>query len=843
MSHAVIQKSLTNHFARHRVVFWYDANGEWGDELQTLSLPDVEAVTVKNDELAVKFRVLRDEPNQNFLLYFPSARPNDDENWLLDILLSNAEFHADRASLHLDDVGLPPEFKDLTREHARFFQTKKNREALKKRLQADDSQATIRRRMMAVLLRSQDDSLDSVILHLAKELKEDDYLDPVALLFNDCGLESAFWREIGIQFSYSKASPTLLDFMIEVFRRNAPIGTEPSSSLSGQAIVFLSRWKDSKAFKSKFRELSTRIASDLRIREALVAQSDFRSLIETDVDAYEDVEKAILSHLRKGILEQTLKPEERRAIIERRSRSTWYEDYSDMYQALYHAGEFMDRMESLDLQMASISAGLDAYAKRWWRIDYHYRKFQQHCRKSGQGEFLKETAKRVEARYLNDYQIHLATRWEDVVGQQSNWPPQGLPSQRDFFSDAVTPFIDKGQKLFVIVSDALRYECAHELLHRFLKEDRYSAELEATLGILPGFTKLGMAALFPHQTLEIADNGDTVISDGEATSGTGVREKLLAARTDVNVKVMQASKFLELKNKTEGQPLTRDHELFYILHNVIDKVGDDKMTEGDLPEACARALDEVMEIARKIANINGTNMVIAADHGFLFQQSDVDDADCPPLPNQGKITAKSRRWVMGTGLQSNSTIRVYEASALGLAGNSQIGIVKGIQRLPIQGAGKRFVHGGAMPQEVVVPVLKVNVLKDRKNRTLRRVAVEFLHIPHRITTTRVPVRLYQTEPVSDVERIQPIELRLGLYGQDGKLLSDQQTINFLSKDQDPRQRETQVTLTLGHEAEGYNNKDVVLRLEETIPGTSHLRTHTESSARLVRHFGSDFDEF
>ena len=145
-----------------------------------------------------------------------------------------------------------------------------------------------------------------------------------------------------------------------------------------------------------------------------------------------------------------------------------------------------------------------------------------------------------------------------------------------------------------------------------------------------------------------------------------------------------------------------------------------------------------------------------------------------------------------------------------------------------------------MPQEVIIPILTVN---KARTSTVRNVTVEILSVPNRITTTRVPVRLYQKEPVSDAERIQPLELRLGLFGLDGKLLSDLQTISFQSKDQDPRQRETQVSLTLGHDAEAYNNKDVVLRLEETIPGTSHLRTHAEASARLVRHFGSDFDEF
>lgn len=134
--------------------------------MDSLKLDGVKILTIDNDELATKFRVLRDEPSTKFLLYFPAARPGDDENWLLDILLANAEFHADRASLHLNEVGLPPEFKNLVEEHGKFFQTKKNREALKKRLHTEDVPATVRRRQMAVLVQSPEDSLDSIILHL-----------------------------------------------------------------------------------------------------------------------------------------------------------------------------------------------------------------------------------------------------------------------------------------------------------------------------------------------------------------------------------------------------------------------------------------------------------------------------------------------------------------------------------------------------------------------------------------------------------------------------------------------------------------------------------------------------
>lgn len=840
MSHTVIQKSLQSHFARNRVVFWYDVGREWSDELSSLELDGVEVLTIENDELATKFRILRDEPDTKFLLYFPSDRPDDNENWLLDILLANAEFHADRGSLHLNEVGLPPEFKNLVEEHGKFFQTKKNREALRKRLQTEDVPATVRRRQMAVLVQSPDDSLDSIILHLASQLRDDDYLDPVAMRFGDYGLVEAFWKEIERQFGYRKSSPSLLDFLIEVFLHNAPVGTDQSSALGGQATVFLSRWKDSQAFRSKFRELSARISVDLQVTEALSDPKTLQPLIDLDADAYEAIERAILAQVRTGILDKSLQPDELRSIVGRRARSTWYGDYHDLYQALYHAGEMFEQIDLIDLQGENLASGVRNYGSSWWKIDFHYRKYQEHARGAGQGSFLDELGERVEARYANDYLINLATRWEDWVGQQTGWPPVSLPAQRDFFTETVKPYLDKGQKLFVIVSDALRYECAQELLHRFLKEDRYEARLASCVGNLPSFTQMGMAAILPHQKLRISNDGRTVTADGETTSGTDNREKILKKGAKVESCVIQASHFLQLNAKTEGRPLMRQHELFYIMHNVIDKVGDDKMTEHQLSSACATALDEIIGIAKKVANINGTNMVITSDHGFLFQQRAVEDADCPVMPTQGKIKVKTRRWIMGTGLRSDTTVRVYEPEELGLEGEQEIGIVKGIQRLPIQGAGKRYVHGGAMPQEIIIPVLTVSKTRTSTNRLVN---VEIHSVPNRITTSRVPVRLYQSEPVSDAHRVQPRELRIGLFAQDNTLLSDLQTIAFDSTDQDPRQREVHIALTLGHEADKHNNKDVFLRLEETIPGTSQTRRYHEATVRLARHFGSDFDDF
>ena len=61
------------------------------------------------------------DPAAKSSVYVPSVRPDDSENWLLDLLLQGYEYKADKASLALQEVGLPQEFLPLAQEHARFF--------------------------------------------------------------------------------------------------------------------------------------------------------------------------------------------------------------------------------------------------------------------------------------------------------------------------------------------------------------------------------------------------------------------------------------------------------------------------------------------------------------------------------------------------------------------------------------------------------------------------------------------------------------------------------------------------------------------------------------------------
>jgi uncharacterized protein (TIGR02687 family) len=841
-----IQRSLEQHFSKHRIVFWYDASGEWAAELEQLVLAGISLIQVENNEIGVKFRVLLDEPKQKFLLYIPQARPADEDNWLLDILLSHAEFYADRASLRLQETGLPPEYRDLAEAHAAFFARKTYREPLKAQLQKDETHRSIRRRMMAILLKAQDHSLDAILLCLCERLAQEQaqMLDPLEESLASFGLTEAFWKEVDAQYGYQSKEPSLLDFIICLFQHNAPLGEAPKRALHSQAKVFLSRWKDSNQARTSFELLSKRTGNALDVAAILNQLSDkeILALVDAEVDAYESIEGRLVCWFRDGILASSWSPEFRRTIIEKRARTIWFAKYEPFYEALNHGAELLDGVNQVDFDVDSLDQGIARYRSAWWRIDYHYRKFHAYRRASSQPGLLQDIELEVEKRYLNGYLAPLATRWEGLLDAQISWPPSPQARSRDFYQEVVKPKTKSPQKLFVIISDGLRYECAVELQQRIMKENKFSAELEGRITQLPSYTQLGMASLLPNTKLAISEDAATAYVDGKPATGSANRQKILDSRESPKVKVIGAEDFLNLHREKEGRPMMKAYDAVYIYHNEIDKAGDALATEKTTATACENALDTVMKLIRKATNINASNIVVTSDHGFLFRQSEIEDIECLDAPKSGLLGNPDRRYVTGRGLQSDHSLRVFDADKLGLEGDFQIGVTKGVQRLKVKGSGKRYVHGGAMPQEVIVPVLSVNKARKGKNET-QSVDVEIQSFPQRITTMQVAVRLFQKQVVSEQDKLVGRELEVGLYSPAGELVSDLKPVRFELTDPEPRNREVVIHLTLGHEVLAFNNQNLELRLMERYERTSHKTPYTTAVAKFAKPFESEIDEF
>jgi len=273
-----IYQALTKLFERHRVVFWYDIKHELRSDFESVSLPDVEKLEIANNEYGLKYRVLREAPTQKFLLYKEGSQPAELDNWLLDVQLAHGEFRTDQVAIWLSELELGLEFAEIAQAHAEFFQAEKRKDALKKWLKPDDTAGQLRLKMLAVCAGSEP-RMDSVVETLLQQLA-DDRVEGMRLI-ERCGLDTFLWEQLTRFYGYESSEPSLRDFVIALFKSCYAMSTDGEFKMTGDALVFLKRWKDSRQFESGFEALSAECADVLGIEQDL-GKRDFRNLIELD---------------------------------------------------------------------------------------------------------------------------------------------------------------------------------------------------------------------------------------------------------------------------------------------------------------------------------------------------------------------------------------------------------------------------------------------------------------------------------------------------------------------------------------------------------------------------------
>ena len=827
-----IAQALTNIYARHRIVFWYDTKQELRQEYEELSIPDVEKIELDSNEYGIKYRILREEPKQKFLLYQAGPQPDDLDNWLLDVQLANGTFSADQTALWVTELGLRQEFFPLVQEHAEFFKATSRRDCLKARLSKDDNHNAIRTKMLAVCVNSDIEArLESILEALLSELAED--RDEKINLIKRCALDAFLWQRMQTYFGYTSETPGIRDFAFALFKACYAISLEEEAVLTQDALVFLKRWKDSRRHHDAFEKLSEDYAEDPALERDL-QDRDLRALM--DIDYFRLVDLKILSDLVHQVVERTISAGECANLIWRRRTTHWFSEFSDIYEAVYFGSHFIAELEKADLRMQSLSDGIQKYQNTWYRLDQHYRKFIFHVRASKQATLLGDLVEQIENLYSNNYLLTVNDHWQQVVDETQVWDAAPVLRQNKFFNHWVNRYLNNNNKVAVLISDALRYEIGKELADLIENEDRYSTELEALLSLLPSYTQLGMAALLPHRELTIVDDG-VVQVDGQNTAGRENRAKILAKAIEDGATAIRSDDLLAM-NRDEGRALFRDNAVVFIYHNQIDAAGDAQKTEERVFEAAQDAINEIIEILKKLTSANYTHILITADHGFIYQHRPIDESEFASVDIQGdEILIRSRRFVVGKGLKPTASAKQFKPEDLGMTGDYDVSIPKSINRLRLQGSGSRYVHGGAALQEVVLPVITVH--KKRASDVLL-VEVDIITSSSSIITSgQLSVAFYQTDAVS--AKLQARKLRAGIYSQDGSLISNPEELNFDFTSENAREREVRVRFILSRRADDVNNQTVYLKLEEQVPDTAHYKEYKSLPYQLRRSFTSDFD--
>lgn len=799
----------------NRLVFWYDPEQSFSDDLSELNLSEVNIINMASESaLGVKLKLELDDVGGRYLLYFPYPEPDVEKDWLLDMKLYSRSFYADRFSIIFNELGLhTASLREHLAKRDKFLASKARLASLQKFVTSDFSEADLDLAMVAVVVKAEGNDIHHILLAMAEEAVGEDIgleerpgsLDELDKYSLTPAFVTALQNEIGYPATIGELkgdeSFNFGHFLIRLLTTGfcESIGDVPSwaselviSSANARATsrALLSRWRDSSRYYKSFDVVSGWVAEALRIKDKLGAY-DIRQL--ADVATFEAIEQKVIIDLTHGIPKASVLDfaglEE---VISSRLDCYWASKHKDddtrkkyrtIYRALSSAIDLFELRFSYEsgFHFESCEALYKAYEKELYQFDMAYRHY---CEASQRAhvEILKELDDDVEQCYANWYIDNLAKNWGDRIEAEdrlSSWQITDISNQQDFYRKHVGSILADSRKskspkkrLVVIISDAFRYEAAVELKGR-INEKRYSeASLTSQLGVVPSYTTLGMASLLPHESIEYRDgNGDDVFVDGQSTKGTASRNKVLSAHGGIAVTAEQVKEW----SRDEGREALRDQQLVYVYHNVVDARGDSSSTESETFMAVDHAIEELTELTRKVLmHFNTSTVLVTADHGFLFQQSKLAQADRTSLTDKPATALKNKkRYVIGHDLTEPKD--AWSGSTRITAGtdsDTQFWIPKGANRFHFVG-GARFVHGGAMPQEIVVPVLTVKQLRGEKaeKRTKRKVGVISTKSLLKMVNNIQRFDLMQTEAVS--EQVLPVTVSAAIYDGDQKVSSEE----------------------------------------------------------------------
>ena len=766
---------LSQYYRRH-IVFWQDPEGEFREEIASLDLHDVRVLVLDghNSFMAKKLLTV-DDTEHNFLVYVPFRYEQLTDDWLLDIeLMSQPPFHADLVSSWLQELHIPEtqEFHDLVARYRRFFQAKERRQKFAALLQGNYTPARFILGLMGVTVGA-GAATPAAILRQVLAAGHDMTDNTCYARLQHDELDDMFWRLARQATGYqAEDKPALSQLLVRIFVLASDYGLgrrlftawEPGT-VQQQTFCYdlLTEWQQSgrEAF-----DVAAHYAEQMLAALEQLAQVRPRELCSFDLFPCVDV--AILRQVMRDVLDNLISPEDLQAIIEARrplnwqgqAEDRWHRQTDDFYEGLsqYAAMRAFFDAHAQGFHAAQPQELWQAYISEYYQMDAAYRMFhvafarvlenQQHPQLDDR---FKQLAERVEDLYANWYLGQLGGNWSRICAQElaANGFIEGIPQQEDFYATRV-----QGQKnrIFVIVSDALRYEVAASLAEALRQEMPSEVQLESCQGIFPTITKFGMAALLPHHQLglSVGAHGYSVLADGASTEA-GARTAVLQSAQPQSV-ALRYRQIREAK-RAERQALVQGQDVVYIYHDTIDAASHTDDTR--VFPACSEAIDELKALVRIIVNdFGGAHVIITADHGFLYTYQ--------PLQEDSKV---------GRGVTAEQTLDVGRRYLLAQQGVSPENLlpVRFLQgttdyegfapresiRLKLKGAGKNYVHGGISLQEMVVPVITFQHVRASSARyqqhseryTTKPVGLQLLTATRTISNMAFSLKFYQPQPV------------------------------------------------------------------------------------------------
>lgn len=821
-----------------KLVFWYDANAEFVDDVDTMDLVNAKVLHLESDnQFYTKYFLECVDTTTNYLVYAPFAKPAIRENHLTDTIKYSKEFFADRASLLTIDLGLDERLKPVIQHYIKFFGEKKRTQAFYD-LELDTfNRNTIEIALMSVLCKCKTPSYEEVLrtvltdkVNSAESGREGSLgcagfedkgspqgrggglgHNPYLAEFRKYDLLDAFWRQAQDVFGYADEKPTLEKFTMTMFVTYAdkvipadlPVAWKPFLSFkSGNVIAFIDNLMNSYIYGERFDEISKMVYDSLKADaefrklpvEALVSCGIFAGIDELLIEWA--TERLELEDVAAKLGDTTI-PQ----LTKQRRQGHFGKLYANEYFVLQNAWSIISGSQYAP--SANLNEMVKNYTSELYKMDRYYRYFYYYLDKIEDATRFVKLKELVENIYANDYLAKVCTNWNDLFNTELE--SLQITKQPDFFSRNVNYAKDQ---LVVIISDALRYEVGMTLLEKLQADEKCTATMKTMACTLPSITQYGMAALLPHRSLELIEDY-SVLVDGQKTDTLEQRQAILQKYKPAS----RCVQYDDIKNLSVAdlRSIFTRQDVVYIYHNQIDARGDKLNTENEVFSACAEAVDEISALIRRLTtSANRSRFIVTADHGFLYRRNKLSESDKIGSVS-GLADVLGRRYLLSANAVVTEGIASTAVGAMMQNKDKRmVSYPVGADIFKAPGSGLNYVHGGCSPQEMLIPLIEVKTERGFKETTAAQIAL--VSLTSKITNLITSLDFVQTDAISDV--VKETTYRIYFVDGNGEKISNEHLYVADKKDKDTVKRVFRLRFSFKNKKYSKNQKYYLVAYDE-----------------------------
>ena len=756
-------------FYQRRIIFWYDEDQEFADKLDEIVLENAKIVVLTgSNAFAVKKLLNHDDLTSNYLVYSPVSYDRQDDNWLLDIELYSEEFRADLISIWMDEMDIPPTpaMRKQVKHYRKYFNAKDRRARIVAQNKVPSTPAQLHMAVMAAICGLKNPQPNQIIRSVFRA-GLDVQNNAIYREFINYGSEDAFWAMVrqGCGFYEEEhdlgrlAIHLLLTASTRTMRPEYLAGLDSFISMPHQAYCydFISEWLHGED-REQLYDVARYVEDEAHLNQRF-AKLAVDDLVNTE--CFPCINEVILTKLMTEISNHIIDVDTISATVEKRRTCAWYESFENFYDGLLQVANMQRffKEHSAGFHTADAKGIWKEYTENYYQMDTYYRLFHLSFQKSLEtsnillDDLFKHVADKVEGLYSHWFLGGLGNNWSDVCADELEQFGKVLEiaKQEDFYRSRIK---NSDTRVFVIISDALRYEVAASLADQLRRETQSKVSLSSMQSIFPSITKFGMAALLPHKELSAEVRNDilTVFADAQSTASTN-RDKVLKNENPSSV-ALQYKNIIGMK-RAERSALVKGMDVVYLYHDTIDDAS--HTSDTSVFPACDKAISELKNLVRIIVNeFGGTRIMITADHGFLYTYSPLTEDDKVDKTSfNGMDVEYGRRYaIMQKGAAPKYLMPVKfldgKSEFDGFAPRESI-------RIKMNGGGLNFVHGGISLQEMVVPVIEYRYLRNdsmeyKRNKQkydTKPVTVSLLSANRKISNMIFSLNFYQKDAVGD----------------------------------------------------------------------------------------------